>query len=81
MQATLVLFWARLGSLNALETLAAVRFWKQWLGRELPSADTIGRVYSLLDAAALRQAIHFVYERLKGDKALPGIAGLGVAVL
>jgi len=81
LQATLVLFWARLGSLNALETLAAVPFWKQWLGREIPSADTIGRVYSLLDPAALRQAIHCVYERLKRNKALAGIAGLGVAVL
>lgn len=60
LQSTLVLFWARLGSLNALATLAGVPFWKQWLGRELPSADTIGRVYSLLDAAALRQAIHAV---------------------
>ena len=80
-QATLVLFWARLGSLNALETLAGVPFWKQWLGREMPSADTIGRVYSLLDAAALRQAIHAVYERLKRNKALPGIGGLGVAVV
>jgi hypothetical protein len=81
LQAALVLFWARLGSLNALETLAAVPFWKQWLGREMPSADTMGRVYGLLDAAALRQAIHSVYERLKRNKALPGIGGLGVAVL
>ncbi len=81
LQAALVLFWARLGSLNALETLAAVPFWKQWLGREIPSADTIGRVYSLLDAAALRQAIHSVYERLKRNKALAGMGGLGVAVV
>lgn len=79
LQATLVLFWARRGSLNALETLAAAPFWKQWLGRELPSADTIGRVYSLLDAAAPRQAIHSLYERLKRNKALPGIGGRGGA--
>lgn len=61
--------------------LAPAPFWKQWLGREIPSADTIARVYSSLDAAALRQAIHHVYERLKRNKALPGIGGLGVAVL
>ena len=39
-----VLFWARLGSLNALETLACAPFWKKWLGRKVPRADTIGRV-------------------------------------
>ena len=81
LQSVLVLFWTRLGSLNALETLAPAPFWKQWLGREMPSADTLGRVYSRLDAAAVRAAIHHVYERLKRNKALPGIGGLGVAVL
>ena len=54
LQSVLVLFWTRLGSLNALETLAPAPFWKQWLGREMPSADTLGRVYSRLDAAAVR---------------------------
>ena len=76
LQSVLVLFWTRLGSLNALETLAPAPFWKQWLGREMPSADTLGRVYSRLDAAAVRAAIHHVYERLKRNKALPGIGGL-----
>ena len=52
-------------------------FWKKWLGRKLPSADTIGRVYSSLDTAVLRQAIRQLYERLKRNKALPGIGGLG----
>lgn len=81
LQSALVLFWARLGSLNALETLAAAPFWKSWLGCALPSADTIGRVYNSLEADPLRQAIHHVYQRLKRNKALPGIGGLGVAVL
>ena len=80
-QSALVLFWARLGSLNALETLASAPFWKKWLGCEVPSVDTIGRVYDALEADALRQAIHHVYERLKRNKALPGIGGLGVAVI
>ena len=38
------MFWARLGSLNALKTVAGVRFWNQWLGQPLCSVDTIGRV-------------------------------------
>ena len=76
-----MLFWARLGSLNALETLASAPFWKKWLGHEVPSADTIGRVYDALEADALRQAIHHVYERVKRNKALGGIGGLGVAII
>jgi hypothetical protein len=38
-------------------------------------------VHALLDANRLRQGIHDVYERLKRNKALPGIYGLGVVVL
>ncbi len=64
-----------------METLEGAPFWKKWLGRKLPSADTIGRVYSSLDTAVLRQAIRQLYERLKRNKALPGIGGLGVAVI
>ncbi|MFQ5927893.1 MAG: hypothetical protein ACE5MH_10730 [Terriglobia bacterium] len=64
-----------------METLAAAPFGKKWLCREIPSADTIGRVYTSLDTDALRQAIRHIYERLKRNKALPGIGGLGVAVL
>ena len=79
-QSVLLLFWARLGSLNALETLAPAPFWKTWLGREIPSPDTIGRVYNSLAADGPRPAIHPVYERLKRNKALPGIgAPRGVA--
>ncbi len=76
-----VLFWARMGSLNAWELTARARFWKQWLG-ELPcSADTLGRVHALTDADGLRQGIHHLYDRLKRNKALPDLQGLAVAVL
>ena len=81
LKASLVLFWARLGSLNALEMLSTARFWKRWLGRPPASADTMGRVHTLLDTDALRQGLHQVYSRLKRNKALPGIGGLDVAVL
>jgi hypothetical protein len=75
------LFWARLGSLNALETVATASLWKKWLGQSIPSADTMGRVYALTDLDGLREGIHRIYERLKRNKALPDIGGLGVAAL
>lgn len=76
-----VLFWARMGSLNALELTARSSFFRQWLDQPLCSADTIGRVNALMDAEGLRRGIHHLYERLKRNKALPDHRGIGVAVL
>ena len=39
-----VLFWAQMGSLNALELTARSGFFRHWLGQCVCSADTIGRV-------------------------------------
>ena len=72
-KAAMVLFWARMGSLNALEMSGESRFWKRWLGHPMPSAETMGDVHSKMDAAALREAIHQVYGCLKRNKALPTI--------
>lgn len=80
-KSTLVMFWARMGSLNALELTAGSRFWKTWLGEPTCSADTVGRVQALLDANGLRLGIHHVYDRLKRNKALPDFQGIAVAVL
>jgi DDE family transposase len=80
-KSAMVLFWARLGSLNSWELSRPAGFWKTWLGRAPASADTLGRVHSQLAADGLRQAIHHIYYRLKRNKALPGQQGLGVAVL
>jgi hypothetical protein len=77
----MVLFWARLGSLNAWELSRPAAFWKTWLGCRPASADTLGRVHAGLQAEGLRQALHHVYQRLKRNKALPDQYGLGVAVL
>ena len=77
----MVLFWARLGSLNSWELSRPAAFWKSWLGRRPASADTVGRVHARLQADGLRQALHHVYQRLKRNKALPDQYGLGVAVL
>lgn len=81
-KSALVLFWARMGSINAWAQVGGrARFWQSWLAEPACSADTLGRVHALLDADGLRQGIHQVYERLKRNKALPDLYGLGVVVL
>jgi hypothetical protein len=81
LKASLTLFWARLGSLHALETTRAARFWKQWLGEDLCSADTLGRVHAQMDTDKLRKGLQQIYARLKRNKALSALAGLEVAVV
>jgi hypothetical protein len=75
-KSSLVLFWARMGSINAWEQVGRARFWQCWLEEPTFSADTLGRVHALLNANGLRQGIHDVYERLKRNKALPDIYGI-----
>jgi hypothetical protein len=41
------LFWARMGSLNALELAAHSSFFRRWLGQPVCSADSVGRVAAL----------------------------------
>lgn len=81
LQSVLVLYWARLGSLNALEAVRGASFWKRWLGQELASADTVGRVHAQLENAGLRRGLQQVYGRLKRNKALRGVGEWDVAVL
>ena len=80
-KASMVLFWARMGSLNSLEMSGASRFWKRWLDRPMPSAETMGDVHSKMDAGTLREAIHQVYGCLKRNKALPDHHGISVAIV
>jgi hypothetical protein len=75
------LFWARMGSLNALELTAHSNFFRVWLGQSVCSADSVGRVNALMDAEGLRRGIHHVYVRLKRNKALPDNNGIGIAAL
>lgn len=58
LQAALVLFWARLGSLNALEMVRGACFWKRWLGRPMGSADTRGRVHTRLENQGPGEGLH-----------------------
>jgi hypothetical protein len=75
------MFWVRLGSLNALVESAHSRFWRKWLGKEMPSADSFGRVCAQLNGGDLRKSLHYIYTRLKRNKALGKIEGLSAAVL
>ena len=81
LQSVLVLYWARLGSLNALEAVRGASFWKHWLGQKLASADTVGRVHAALENEGLRRGLQQVYGRLKRNKALQGMGGWDIAVL
>jgi len=76
-----VLFLTRMGSLNALELAAPSPFFRRRLGHSVCSADSVGRVGTLMDAESLRQGIHHIYDRLKRNKALPDNHGIAVAVL
>ncbi len=58
LKSALAMFWARLGSLNALETISTARFWKRWLEGPMISADTMGRVHAVMDVGQLRDGLH-----------------------
>jgi len=60
----------RMGSLNALEQEKGNIFWIKWLRGDLPSADTMGRVYSRIILDSIRSLIHHVYSRLRRNKAI-----------
>ena len=69
------------GSLNALEQTRKASFWQSWIGGELPSADTLGNVFSTIICDDLRKSIHHVYSCLKRNKALKSILPNGLFAL
>lgn len=66
----LAMHLARLGSLNSIAQLTESRKLRQFLGAPLPSADTLGRVFSLVNPDTIRHVNHGIYNRLKRNKAL-----------
>jgi len=80
-ESALIMMVTRMGSLNALEQDKGNRFWMRWLGCTLPSADTIGRVFSQVDVDVIRSCIHHVYGRLKRNKALTKTCGFDVLII
>ena len=81
-RALLGLFLSRAGSLNALVQTRRSQFWGRWLGGDLPSADSLGRIASLLDMDGLRRVLEEEYRHLRQAKALlPTAGGLMALVL
>ncbi|MBK8222663.1 MAG: transposase [Candidatus Obscuribacter sp.] len=68
-KAVLEMFFARLGSLNALEKLNHLSSWKN-LPAHSVSADTIGRVVEVLDSSSLRASQKLLYSCMKKNKQL-----------
>jgi hypothetical protein len=64
------MFLCRLGSLNALGQTQPSSLWCRWLGRALPSPDTLGRVAGLIEVDDVRALGQHLYRRLKRGKAL-----------
>lgn len=80
-QSAAIMMLAQMGSLNTLEQAKYSRFWRKWLGRELPSADTMGRGFSKIGLDSIRYLIHRVYARLKRNKAIRKTHGFHVLIL
>lgn len=76
-----VMMAAQMGSLHALEQERVNPFWRRWLGEDLASADTTGRVYCGLELEGLRSALYEVYRRLKRNKALRQRHGFSVLIV
>lgn len=82
LRSVIVMFLTRLGSLNALEGSGESRFWRRWLGRGMPSADTVGRVCAGMSLEDIRGLSHHLYDRAQRMKALVSpFGGLMAAVL
>jgi hypothetical protein len=64
----MVMLLARLGSLNGLEQVRPKSWLRRWLGGDVPSADTMGRVAQSLPPEAIRRALRRQYGRRRRNK-------------
>lgn len=48
------------------------KYWQRWLGLEIGSADTHGRVLSIIDREQIRKMLKKVYRQMRRNKALGG---------
>jgi hypothetical protein len=78
----LAMMLARIGSFNSLGQTRLSSFWRKWLGGDLPSPDTMGRVsQGIDDLTPVRRGIAQLYGRMKRMKAIePPGHGLMLAV-
>jgi hypothetical protein len=72
----------RSGSLNAFEQIGDSDWLRKFLGGARPSADTVGRVWDKVAPDLIRKVIHWIYDRLKRNKALaaPGHGLIALAI-
>lgn len=76
------LFATRRGSLNGLEQdLRIPARLRGIVGPWVPSVDSIGRIYELMDSQPLRRLLRDVAYRLKRNKALKSIEGWYIAAI
>lgn len=64
------MFLGRLGSLNSVEQLSASPALQDFVGSDLPSADSLGRIMNLCFPSTIRKVLHHIYSTLKANKAL-----------
>lgn len=69
-RAVLMMFLCRLGSLNSMEQLKDSQHVLKLLRGPMPSADSVGRIFDLVDSETIRNAIQQIYSSLKRNKAL-----------
>lgn len=69
-QTALIMFLCRLGSLNSMEQLKESAQLRRFLGNTAPSADSVGRIFDLIDPFSIRKVIRQIYDRLKRNKVL-----------
>lgn len=78
----MMLFLARLGSLNAMEQRQLPASWLRWLGGAQPSADVMGDVAHTLDLEALRAILAGQHAKGKRNKGFhPDSSGFRFLVL
>ena len=71
----LLMLWVRIGSLNGLMQKRPIGCWSGWLGGEVPSARSIGRVAAGMNVDDLRALLHRHYERRRRNKSLHPVIG------
>ena len=72
----------RMGSLNAMEgELRIRRRFDGLTGKRKPSADTMGRVFALMDPEPLRLMLRGLCHKLRRNKALPSAWALRFAAV
>jgi len=70
LKSILLMLFSRLGSLHALEEHRPGGAWRRWLGGELHSADTVGRVAALTHVDDVRALLHQHYALRRRKKTL-----------